>query len=224
MTYFRLSRGPATEACQCPALDGCVHREWGVQVSSVADYKATCISCFHLGLISPLPSYIFILYTTFRFNIQGYPFRYHFFTSSAYFKMPGEKVRHIVSHPWITELLPLLTPVPALSTWSVQTWHLSPDCLQVQGRRCTVCIYLCLLSWRSLTSDQSKEVGWRARRSHWVYLHHHARLCVCLLFSATSIAIIDETPSVDMPADSISTFSNSPHIESAELDGKVTTQ
>merc|ERR1711964_771516 len=30
--------------------------------------------------------YIFILYTTFRFNIQGYPFRYHFFTSSAYFK------------------------------------------------------------------------------------------------------------------------------------------
>merc|ERR1711915_807319 len=40
--------------------------------------------------------YIFILYTTFRFNIQGYPFRYHFFTSSAYFKMPGEKVRHII--------------------------------------------------------------------------------------------------------------------------------
>merc|ERR1712000_226974 len=39
---------------------------------------------------------IFILYTTFRFNIQGYPFRYHFFTSSAYFKMPGEKVRHII--------------------------------------------------------------------------------------------------------------------------------
>ena len=102
MTYFRLSRGPATEACQYPALDGCVHREWGVQVSSVADYKATCISCFHLGLISPLPSYIFILYTTFRFNIQRYPFRYHFFTSSAYLKMPGEKVRHIVSHPSIT--------------------------------------------------------------------------------------------------------------------------
>ncbi|KAG4442553.1 hypothetical protein IFR05_001965 [Cadophora sp. M221] len=29
---------------------------------------------------------------------------------------------------------------------------------------------------------------------------------------------------VDMPADTISTFANSPHIESAELDGKVTTQ